>query len=429
MQPEVAFRIWEGTPDKYLRKAAEVVRLGRGKPKFYGDRVALQMQRKAYPDIITDEEFRNYAVIGCVEIALPHITMQHSFCGVQNMAKVLELTIHNGKCACCGKQIGPMTGDPRTFESMEQFKSAFREQTNYWARIMAKAVKTEMEVQATWNHAPFASTLIEGPIQKGVDLIEGGAEYTSYGLMIGGSANAGDSLGVIEQLIYREKKVTWDEMIAALKDDWKGHERLRQMVIHAVPKYGNDDDYADSNVAYVQNVWYDAIDWINTQNDLIPYFGGRFRGTSAMANQGSALGALVGALPDGFIGGTPLADAMSPVQGRDVNGTTAVLKSMGKLPLARYEMGALLNQRLTPQILATDEDLDRFVTYLRAFEALGNYHIQFNVINSENLVAAQKEPEKYQDLLVRVASYVSYFVELDPRTQNDIINRTQQSNW
>lgn len=428
MQPEVAFRIWEGTPTKYLRKAAEVVRLGRGKPKFYGDRTAIQMQHKAYPNI-SMEELRNYAVIGCVEIALPHITMEHSFCGVQNMAKVLELTIHNGKCACCGRQIGPMTGDPRTFESMEQFKEAFREQAFHWARIMCKAVTTEMEVQAKWNMAPFASSLIEGPLQKGKDLIQGGAEYTSFGLMIGGSANTGDSLAVIDQLIYREKKVTWDEMIEALKDNWQGHDRLRQLVINAVPKYGNDNDYPDNYVAYVQNVWYDAVDWVNTQNELLPSYGGRYRGTSAMANQGSALGALVGSLPDGFIGGTPLADAMSPTQGRDVCGTTAVLKSMSKLPLERYEMGALLNQRLTPQLLATEEDLDRFVSYLRTFEALGLYHIQFNVINSDTLIAAQKEPEKYQDLLVRVASYVSYFIELDPRTQNDIINRTQQDNW
>ena len=428
MQPELAFRIWEGTPDKYLRKAAETVRLGRGKPKFYGDRCAVAMQKKAYPNI-AEEELRNYAVIGCVEIALPHITMQHSFCGVQNMAKVLELTIHNGRCACCGRQIGPMTGDPRTFESMEQFKEAFRNQAFHWARIMCKAVATEMEVQGRMNMAPFASTLIEGPLQKGKDLIQGGAEYTSYGLMIAGSANAGDSLAVIDQLIFREKKITWDEMIEALKDDWEGHERLRQLVINAVPKYGNDNDYVDNYVAYVQNVWYDAVDWVNTQNDLLPSYGGRFRGTSAMANQGSAIGAITGSLPDGFIGGTPLADAMSPVQGRDVNGTTAVLKSMSKLPLERYEMGALLNQRFTPQMLATEEDLDRFVTYLRTFEELGLYHIQFNVINSENLIAAQKEPEKYQDLLVRVASYVSYFIELDPRTQNDIINRTQQDAW
>lgn len=428
MQPELAFRIWEGTPEKYLRKAAETVRLGRGKPKFYGDRCAIEMQKKAYPNIAV-EELRNYAVIGCVEIALPHITMQHSFCGVENMAKVLELTIHNGRCACCGRQIGPMTGDPRTFESMEQFKEAFRSQAFHWARIMCKAVATEMEVQGRMNMAPFASTLIEGPLQKGKDLIQGGAEYTSYGLMIAGSANAGDALAVIDQLIFKEKKITWDEMIEALKDDWEGHERLRQLVINAVPKYGNDIDYVDNYVAYVQNVWYDAVDWINTQNDLLPSYGGRFRGTSAMANQGSAIGAITGSLPDGFIGGTPLADAMSPVQGRDVSGTTAVLKSMSKLPLARYEMGALLNQRFTPQMLATEEDIDRFVTYLRTFEELGLYHIQFNVINSENLMAAQKEPEKYQDLLVRVASYVSYFIELDPRTQNDIINRTQQDAW
>ena len=137
----------------------------------------------------------------------------------------------------------------------------------------------------------------------------------------------------------------------------------------------------------------------------------------------------VGALPDGFHKGTPMADAMSPTQGRDIHGTTAVLKSMSKLPSERFEMGTLLNQRLTPQLLATDEDIDRFVNYLRTFEQLGNYHIQFNVIDGKTLRAAIKEPEKYQDLLVRVASYVSYFVEIDPVGQMDIIHRSEQDNW
>ena len=428
IQPEIAMRLWAGTPTKYLRKAAEIVRLGRGKLKFYGDRKALEMMGRAYPDM-SIEDLRDYAVIGCVEICMPHITQQHSASGQFNIGKILDLTLHNGKCSICGEQIGPQTGFPHTFANMGQFVDAYRRQNDYFMDILCRAVTVEMKIQSQWTEAPFTSCLLEGPLQKGVDLIQGGVWNTSFGLMLGGSANAGDSLGVIDTLIYRDKKITWDELLEALDANWQGHERLRQMVINEVPKYGNDNDYADAWVATVQNIWYDAIDNCNKNRDNFPEYGGYFRGASCLGNSAATMGIAVGALPDGFMKGTPMADAMSPTQGRDAEGTTAVLKSMSKLPSARFEMGTLLNQRLTPQLLATDEDIARFVSYLRAFEELGNFHVQFNVIDGRILRAAMEEPEQYKDLLVRVASYVSYFVEIDPVGQTDIINRTEQNAW
>ena len=428
IQPEIAMRIWEGTPYEYLRKAAEVVRLGRGKPKFYGDRKAMEMMHNAYPDM-SPEDLRDYAVIGCVEIAMPHITQQHSASGIFNIGKILDLTLHNGRCSICGEQLGPETGDPRDFKTMDEFLAAYRIQNDYFMDILCRAIKVEMSVQAEWNEAPFTSCLLEGPLQKGTDLIRGGCWSNSFGLMLAGSANTGDAMAVIDSLIYRDRKVTWDEMLAALDADWVGYERLRQMAIHDVPKYGNDNDYADGWVAAVQNIWYDAIDRCNKNRDNFPSYGGTFRGASCLGNSAVTAGMAVGALPDGFKKGTPMADAMSPTQGRDVEGTTAVLRSMSKLPSARFQMGTLLNQRLTPQIFATDEDVDRFVAYLRAFEALGDYHVQFNVIDSRMLHAAIEHPEEYQDLLVRVASYVAYFVEIDPVGQLDIIHRTEQNRW
>ena len=399
IQPEIAMRIWEGTPTKYLRKAAEIVRLGRGKPKFYGDRKAIQMMHRAYPDM-SIEDLRDYAVIGCVEISMPHITQQHSAAGIFNIGKILDLTMHNGKCSICGEQIGPETGDPRNFKTMDEFLEDYRTQQNYFMDILCRAITVEMTVQSKWTESPFTSCLLDGPLQKGTDLIQGGCWNTSFGLML-----------------------------EALDHDWVGYERMQQRVINEVPKYGNDNDYADGWVAYVQNVWYDAIDRCNKNRDNFPAYGGYFRGASCLGNSAVTAGMAVGALPDGFKKGTPMADAMSPTQGRDINGTTAVLKSMSKLPSARFEMGTLLNQRLTPQLLATEEDVDRFVDYLRTFEALGDYHVQFNVIDGKTLRAAMAEPEKYQSLLVRVASYVSYFVEIDPVGQMDIIHRTEQNEW
>ena len=428
IQPEIAMRVWEGTPTKYLRKAAEVVRLGRGKPKFYGDRKAIQMMHHAYPDM-SIEDLRDYAVIGCVEISMPHITQQHSAAGIFNIGKILDLALHNGKCSICGEQIGPETGDPRTFTCMEDLIKAYRAQQDYFMDILCRAITVEMTVQSKWTEAPFTSCLLEGPLQKGTDLIQGGCWNTSFGLMLAGSANTGDSLGVIDTLVFREKRVTWDELMDAIDHDWAGYDRLHQMVINEVPKYGNDDDYADGWVALVQNAWYDAIDRCNKNRDNFPQYGGYFRGASCLGNSAVTAGMAVGALPDGFRKGTPMADAMSPTQGRDINGTTAVLKSMSKLPSERFEMGTLLNQRLTPQLLATEEDVDRFVDYLRTFEALGDYHVQINIIDGKTLRAAMAEPQKYQDLLVRVASYVSYFVEIDPVGQMDIIHRSEQNIW
>lgn len=428
LQPEIAMRIWEGTPDEYLRKAVEVVRLGRGKPKFYGDKTAIKMMKKAYPQV-SIEDCADYGVIGCVEIGLPYVTQVNSFVGLSNIGKIFELTMNNGRCACCGKQIGPMTGDPRKMESIEQFKTAFREQTFYWMEAMAKAMKVEMECHAERLQLPFTSSLIEGPIGRGRDAMQGGAWYTHYGVLVGGTANAADSFSVVDTLIYKQHKVTWDELIQACADNWEGHDELRQICINEVPKYGNDDDYADQWAAYVMDVWYDSIDYVNTKTDLKPWYGGQYTGAVLIGNGAVAMGTAVGGLPEGHIHPYPLADTWAPVQGRDVNGATAVMNSITKLPAHRFEMGTALNQRLTPAMLATDEDVTKFMNYLRAAVDKGLYHVQFNIINSEGLKKAMEQPEEYKDLLIRVASYVSYFVELDEMTQLDIINRTEKDNW
>jgi pyruvate formate-lyase/glycerol dehydratase family glycyl radical enzyme len=428
IQPETALRLWEGTPDKYLRKAAEVIRLGRGKPKFIGDRKGIKMMAKAYPDL-NIKDWREYAIMGCTEVQLPHITMGHLYEGNINVAKLLELVLHNGKCSVCGKQIGPQTGDPKSFESMAAVRQAYREQVFYWMKYLAKGIKVLKEIQASQLPAPFASTLAEGPLQKGTDIFSGGTWYTLYGLLLNGLANTADSLAVIDKLIYIDKKITWDQLLEAIRANWKGYENLRQLCINRVPKYGNDNDYADGWAAWVMDTWYDSVDWINTQKELIPYWGGKYVGATNVGTTNVMFGELTGALPEGHIYPKPLADTLSPVQGMDKNGPTAVIKSVSKLPSHRFANGGILNIRLSPQLVATERDLDNFVSFLRAVEELGLYHVQFNVITTDLLRKAMKEPENYKDLLVRVASFVSYFVELAEVTQLDIINRTEQQGW
>jgi pyruvate formate-lyase/glycerol dehydratase family glycyl radical enzyme len=427
-QPEFAMRIWEGTPDKYLKKATELIRLGLGYPKFIGDRKGIQMAARGYPDL-TIEDWRQFAVAGCSEIGLPYITMDNGYEAIALASKWIELVLSNGKCAVCGKQIGLETGDPRKFETMEQVKEAYRKQVFYWGEYMAKAEKTFKETQSEWYPAPFCSALTEGPLDRGRDITRGGAWYTVYGFLLASIADAADSLGVIDKLIYCDKKVTWDQLIEAVNANWEGYENIRQLCVNGVPKYGNDDDYADGWAIWVADVWADLIDWLNTRKDLMPGWGGRYLAGGLVAIASTQFGESIGATPNGRKHPMPVADTCSPVQGVDRNGPSAVVKSFSKLPTHRWALCSLINLRLNPNLFTTDADLERFAAFVRACEELGLYHVQFNIISAELLRNAMKEPEKYRDLLVRVASYIAYFVELSPNQQMDIINRTEQQSW
>ena len=424
LSPETSFRVWAGTPDKYLRKAVEVIRLGRGKPKFTGDRKAIKMMSKAFPNL-TIEDWREYTLLGCSATTLPHINMPNMSEGESNVAKIVELTLNNGKCALCGEQIGPLTGDPSTFESIEGVRQAFREQVFFWLKYSAKGTKVFKESQASLLPAPFSSSLVEGPLQKGIDVLQGGTWYTTYAMYLVGLADSADSLGVIDKLIYRDKKITWDQLLEAINANWKGYENLRQLCMNDVPKYGNDNDYADDWAAWVMDTWQNSIDWINTQKDLLPFWGGRWLGKTAIGNMNVDHGKLVGGLPNGHMNPNPVADAVSPAQGMDRNGPTAVIKSVSKLPKHRLAGGGPINLRISPQLLATNRDIDNFVSFIRTIEELGIYHVQFNVISSDILRKAMKEPDNYRDLMVRVGSFVAYFVNLTKEEQMDIINRTE----
>jgi formate C-acetyltransferase len=427
-QPDLAMRIWEGTPAAYLKKAAEVIRVGRGKPKFISDRKAIQMTSRIYPDL-TVKDWREYTVMGCTELCLPHITMLHSWEGICLTPKILELALNNGRCVLCGRQVGLQTGEPDSFDSISALTQAYQKQLLYFVEQMAKGIKLIKEAQAKRVMAPFCSSLSEGPIQKGLDLSEGGAWYTTYGVYLVGLADAADSLAVIDKLIYHDKKITWDQLIKAIKANWQGNEPLRQLCINGVPKYGNDNDFADSWANWVANNWYDAVDWINSRKDLFPYYGGKYIGAGIIGQNNVTFGPFIGSLPNGRIYPSPLADCFSPSPGVDRNGPTAVIKSVSKLPTHRFAMGGLLNLRLSPQLVATDSGLENFVSFLRAIEELGIYHTQFNVVSSELLRKAMKKPENYMDLLIRVASYCAYFVELTKEQQLDIIKRTEQQGW
>jgi len=262
-----------------------------------------------------------------------------------------------------------------------------------------------------------------------MDLNEGGAWYNAVGMWLTGAPDVGDALGVIDTLIYREKKITWDQLLQAMKDNWKGHEELRQLCVNAVPKYGNDNDYADEWVSFGMDAWCDAVDWINTRPDLIPRGFKRYHGGIAPSSTGAMMGLIVGALPHGHFAETPLADTLSASQGMDKKGPAAAMKSQSKLPTHRFAQGTMFNLMFNPQMVTGEENLQRFISLIRAADELGIYGIQFNIVSKDLLRRAQKEPEKYKGLLVRVASYVAYFTELHPLSQEDIIRRTELASW
>lgn len=427
-EPDFGCRIFDGTDPAFIRRVSEVIKLGRGKPKFFFDNVAMECIKTGYPKLPT-EAVREYIATGCTEIFMPFVTMCDSYAAIINVPKIVELTLHNGRCALTGAQIGLRTGNAAAFKSIGQFKKAYEKQLAYWLEYACKSVKTQMDAQAEFSFSPYSSALLEGPIEKGLDICEGGCWYTTYGVWFAGIGQAADALTSIDTLIFKEKKCDWSTLLDALQKDWEGYEDLRQYDINHIAKYGNDDDYADSNAAFIMDAWCDAIEYVNSRKDLIPEQGGKYVCSSIVATSPTGLGLNVGALPGGRKKYMPLSDTSSPEHGMDQRGPSAVVRSNGKLPQTRNALGNCLNQRLSPQMLATEEDMDKFVAFVMAASRSGLAEIQFNVISSQVLRKAMEAPENYRDLLVRTASYSAYFVDMNKRCQLDIISRTEQKNW
>lgn len=427
-EPDFGCRIFDGTDPAFIRRVAELIKLGRGKPKYFFDNTTLACMKTGYPDLPI-ESLREYIATGCTEIFIPYVTMCDSYCAIMNVPKIVELTLHNGRCALTGEQIGPRTGDARGFRSIGQFKDAYIRQLRYWVEYACRSVKVQMDAQAEFSYSPLSSALLEGPIEKGRDICEGGCWYTSYGIWFAGIGQAADAITSIDKLIFQDKICTWEELLDALLKDWEGYEALRAYDINKIVKYGNDDDYADSNATFLMDTWCDAIDHMNTRKDLLPEQGGKYVCSSIVATSPTGLGLNVGALPGGRRKYAPLSDTSSPEHGMDHNGPSAVVRSNAKLPQGRNALGNCLNQRLNPQMLASDEDIDRFVAFVQGAGKAGIAEIQFNVISSDVLRKAMEKPEEYRDILVRTASYSAYFVDMNRRCQLDIIDRTEQTTW
>ena len=328
--------------------------------------------------------------------------------------------MHNGVDPRTGRRIGPETGNPAGFTSFDQLFEAFRQQLRYFIDIKIGGNNVIERAYATYMPSPFLSIVIDDCIKKGKDYNDGGARYNTTYIQGVGLGSVTDSLAAMKYHVFDQKNLSAGELLRVLDDNFSGHEKVRQLLLNRTPKYGNDDDYADSIMTGVFDVYYEAVNGrINTK-------GGVYRINLLPTTCHVYFGSVVGAMPDGRPAWEPLSEGISPVQGADRHGPTAVIKSASKMDHARTG-GTLLNQKFTPQVLEGEEGIEKLANLVRSYFKLDGHHIQFNVVSAATLREAQAEPEKYRDLIVRVAGYSDYFCDLGKALQAEIITRTEHT--
>ncbi len=414
-QPQISALISEKTPDRFLMKACEVIRLGFGLPAVFNDDEKVQaLLHKGK----TLEDARLGGINGCVELVVQGKDNMASS-GYLSMPKCLELALNNGVDPLAGAQLGPSTGAPREFISFDQLMEAFRQQLAHAIELKIVYDGIARQAYAEFCPVPFTSLLISDCLEKGRDYHDGGARYNLPLICGVGTGTMADSLAAIKKLVYDEKKTSLEELVTALRADFAGYGRLRQMLLNRVPKWGNGDGYVDTIAHDVVEMFCDELEK-HGNAEGVPYVANMIPTTTHIW-----FGSLNGATPDGRLAETPLSEGISPVQGMDSNGPTAVVRSMARLDHARC-CGTLLNMKFHPTALSGEEGLRKFGHLIRTYFKLGGHHMQFNVVSAETLRAAQECPEEYSTLVVRVAGYSDYFVRLSRDLQDEIISRTEQ---
>ena len=413
---DLVIRVSEQNPPEYLLAAARLARALKGKLKFVSDPVSIaQLEADGYPT----ELARDYVITGCNSPTVPGVS-QDVPGGLFNLAFLLELALNDGKSRMTGAQAGPHTGDPRAFTSFDQVWEAFRAQVVYFMGPAIAMTNEDRAVFAQYLPIPLQSALFHGPMERGRDIFDGGTgRYARQSISLAGGPNAGDGLAAIKKVVFEDKKATMAQVIDALDADFKGYEGLRHLLEKA-PKFGNGDPYVDDIVNKVLELGSDEM------HRYLGLCGTPVIAAAATISSNVPMGLGVGALPGGRGAGTPIAEGgISPHQGRNISGPTATLRSVAGLCHTKLENGSVLNMRFDPAALQTERNLEKFSAMVRAYLLGGGFFVQFNIIDTETLRAAQREPEKYRDLLVRVATYSAYFVELSPEMQQDIIARME----
>jgi pyruvate formate-lyase/glycerol dehydratase family glycyl radical enzyme len=467
-QPSFSVRVWSKTPDEFLLKACELSRLGLGMPAFYNDEVIIPALTNRG---LTLRDARGYGMIGCVEPQRPGKTEGWHDAAFFNLAKVLDITLHNGLCD--GIQLGPKTGELTSFKNIDDILAAYRKQMAYFVYHLASADNCVDIAHAERAPLPLLSSLVDDCICVGKSLQEGGAHYNFTGPQGVGVANVGDSFMAIKQLVFKDHKITlaqlkealdsnfgsgnttqtaassnedpsYDMVMEVVKKILSQHkhidmaavkesvsamelpvsgdmESLRQMLIHSAPKFGNDIDEVDMLAREGALVYCREVEKYTNPR------GGQFQAGLYPASINVLMGTHVGATPDGRKSKEPLADGVSPVRGADSSGPTAATNSVAKLDHFIASNGTLLNQKFHPSAVQGESGLKNLAALVRSYFDQKGMHVQFNIIDKDTLLAAQKNPDQYRDLVIRVAGYSAQFISLDKAIQDDIILRTEHT--
>ena len=415
LQPQSNVQISEKTPREFLKAACRVIRNGYGYPSvFNADAVVMEQVRVGK----TLEDAREGGCSGCIETGA-FGKEAYILTGYLNVPKLLEIALNNGFDPVGGKQIGLETGDARAFKTFEQLYDAFVKQLEYVVDLKIRVNNYIEQMFATHAPAPFLSVVIRDCIEKGRDYYNGGPRYNTNYIQCCGIGTITDSLSAIKTHVFENHTVSMDQLLTALSCNFEGHEVLRLRLWNKTPFFGNDDDAADDIMKQVYGSLFDAIDGKpNTK-------GGVYHLNMLSTTCHVYFGKKLGATPNGRRAGMPESDGTSPSHGADRKGPTAVIKSLGKMDQLKSG-GTLLNQRFLPGVLKREEDLDKLAALIRTYFKFNGHHIQFNVVDTDTLKKAQACPDEYRNLLVRVAGYSDYFVDLDADHQKEIMNRREQ---
>ena len=418
LQPSSMVQISNRNPDEFLHRAIKIIKTGFGQPSIFNtDAIISELVRQG-KDIV---DARNGGASGCVESGA-FGTECYFLTGYFNLTKILELTLHNGWDPRLKIQVGPETGYPDVFKSFEDLFEAFKSQLKYFVKLKMEGNHTIEKTFMDYIPVPFLSLLIEDCLENAKDYNAGGARYNTSYIQGVGLGSVTDALSAINHMVFVENRISFSELLNALEENFDHKEELLYELIYNTPKYGNDDDRADSIATKVFEVFLDAVDGKETPR------GGIYRINMLPTTSHVYFGSVVGATPDGRKAGQPLSEGISPFQGVDIKGPTAVLKSAAKIDHLKTG-GTLLNQKFAPSFFDTDDSIAKIGALVRGYFRLNGHHIQFNVVDADTLRDAQKHPEKYKDLIVRVAGYSDYFNDLGEDLQNEIIRRTEHESW
>ena len=416
LQPSSNLQLSKKNPDRFLRRGLEIVRKGWGQPSiFNADMVVEELLRQGK----SLEDARCGGTSGCVETGA-FGKEAYILTGYFNLPKVLEITLNNGFDPRTKKMIGLATGNPREFKSYEELFEAFTKQLKHFLNIKIRGNNVIERLYAKHMPAPFLSLLVEDCILNGKDYNDGGPRYNSTYIMGVAPGTCADSLAALKYHVFERQDVSMGDLVDALETNFEGKESIRQRLWNKTPNYGNDDDYADEILKQVVATFYQLINGRDNTK------GGKYFVNYLSTTCHVYFGSVTGATPNGRRAWEPHSDGISPTQGADRHGPTAVICSAAKMDHAKTG-GTLLNQKFTPSLVQGEEGIDRLLHLVRSYFRMDGHHIQFNVVSAETLRAAQQEPEKYRDLIVRVAGYSDYFCDLTKALQDEIIARTEQT--